>query len=158
MRQGFSKNWTNLLKGLSIRSKRSFLTLRKSDKKSFQGLNTLCAKPIKVKLIFHYCAFLEFPEAQVQIYGSMATGLAIDSSDMDILVQGVFNKPKIHCNQPVYVERYEIIEQMKRLFKQLNNLYGLDSIILIETASVPVIKLVSYSLYFELNGEQCIDQ
>lgn len=26
------------------------------------------------------------------MYGSMATGLAIDSSDMDILVSGVFHK------------------------------------------------------------------
>lgn len=29
-------------------------------------------------------------DIRVEIYGSMATGLAIDSSDMDVLVQGVF--------------------------------------------------------------------
>jgi DNA polymerase sigma len=30
-------------------------------------------------------------DVKVQMYGSMETGLAIDSSDMDILVSGIFN-------------------------------------------------------------------
>lgn len=34
--------------------------------------------------------FIEAQHARVQMYGSMATGLAIDSSDMDLLVSGVF--------------------------------------------------------------------
>lgn len=39
-----------------------------------------------------YLICVEFPEARVQMFGSMASGLAIDSSDMDILVSGVFSK------------------------------------------------------------------
>lgn len=35
---------------------------------------------------------IEFSNLSVQMYGSMATGLAIDSSDMDVLVTGVFNQ------------------------------------------------------------------
>ena len=35
--------------------------------------------------------FSEYVNVKVQMYGSMATGLAIDSSDMDILVSGVFS-------------------------------------------------------------------
>jgi DNA polymerase sigma len=34
--------------------------------------------------------YAEYPEARIQTYGSMATGLAIDSSDMDLLISGVF--------------------------------------------------------------------
>ncbi len=40
----------------------------------------------------------------------MATGLAIDSSDMDVLVSGVFNDKGI-------IDRHHLIEQMKRLHK-----------------------------------------
>jgi len=35
---------------------------------------------------------IDNPEARIQIYGSMATGLAIDSSDMDLLISGVFGE------------------------------------------------------------------
>lgn len=35
--------------------------------------------------------FIDSPFVKVQMYGSMATGLAIDSSDMDLLVSNVFN-------------------------------------------------------------------
>lgn len=35
--------------------------------------------------------YSECPNAKVEMYGSMATGLAIDSSDMDLLVSGIFN-------------------------------------------------------------------
>jgi DNA polymerase sigma len=66
----------------------------------------------------------------------MASGLAIDSSDMDILVTGVF---------PNYedVDRGQIIDQMARLHHQLKNLTCLQTNTFIETATVPVIKLVT---------------
>jgi DNA polymerase sigma len=66
----------------------------------------------------------------------MASGLAIDSSDMDILVTGVF---------PNYedVDRGQIIDQMSRLHHQLKNLTCLQTKTFIETATVPVIKLVT---------------
>ena len=69
------------------------------------------------------------------MYGSMATGLAIDSSDMDVLVSGVFNQDGL-------IDRMNLIEQMKRLHKHLNKLYCLESNSIIETATVPVIKIV----------------
>jgi|LauGreDrversion4_2_1035121.scaffolds.fasta_scaffold52982_1 DNA polymerase sigma len=40
--------------------------------------------------------YLECPNARINMYGSMATGLAIDSSDMDLLISGIFeNNMKI---------------------------------------------------------------
>ena len=40
--------------------------------------------------------YLECPNARIYMYGSMATGLAIDSSDMDLLISGIFeNNMKI---------------------------------------------------------------
>lgn len=55
-------------------------------------------------------AYQEFSDLKVQMYGSMATGLAIDSSDMDVLVTGVFNQDGI-------IDRLHLIEQMKRLHR-----------------------------------------
>lgn len=66
----------------------------------------------------------------------MATGLAIDSSDMDVLVSGAFSS-----EGPV--DRSIIIQQMKKLHKHLNYIYCLESNDLIETASIPVIKIVN---------------
>lgn len=71
------------------------------------------------------------------MYGSMATGLAIDSSDMDILVSGIFEGQG-------HIDRIMLIEQMSRLYKQLNQMSSLESVSIIETATVPVIKLVTY--------------
>jgi DNA polymerase sigma len=64
----------------------------------------------------------------------MATGLAIDSSDMDILVSGTFNHN--------HVERLTLIEQMHKLHKTLNKLFCIESNSIIDTATVPVIKVV----------------
>lgn len=72
------------------------------------------------------------------MYGSMATGLAIDSSDMDVLVSGAFSS-----KGPV--DRSTIIQQMKKLHKHLNYIYCLESNDLIETATIPVIKIVKFS-------------
>ncbi|CDW83969.1 UNKNOWN [Stylonychia lemnae] len=85
-------------------------------------------------LIIQY--ILEYVDVKIQMYGSMATGLAIDSSDMDVLVSGVFNQ------EGGVIDRLNLIEQMKRLHKQLNKLYCLESNSIIETATVPVIKIV----------------
>jgi len=57
------------------------------------------------------------------MYGSMATGLAIDSSDMDLLISGIFNSKEENIHHPYYfpkfVERNEMVEQMRNLFKDL---------------------------------------
>lgn len=96
------------------------------------------------------------------MYGSMATGLAIDSSDMDLLVQGLFSSTSLNSADPsknmlyprfTVVERSILVEQMKRLFRELTNMDSdnngvkmlkecLQDVKIIETASVPVIKLV----------------
>ena len=67
----------------------------------------------------------------------MATGLAIDSSDMDILVYGVFQKDRGSRS------RSYLIDQMRRLHHQINNLSFIESNIMIDSATVPVIKIVS---------------
>jgi len=104
---------------------------------------------------------IECPNAKIQMYGSMATGLAIDSSDMDLLISGIFNSnmkvvdiPGLNFNK--YVDRHMLVEYMRRLFATLSlpkpveesQRKGtlrdfIESSQIIETASVPVIKLVS---------------
>ena len=74
-------------------------------------------------------------EIEFLMYGSMATGLAIDSSDMDVLVSGAFSS-----TGPI--GRSMLVDQMKNLHKQLTSIYCLESNSLIETATVPVIKIV----------------
>jgi predicted nucleotidyltransferase len=55
------------------------------------------------------------------MYGSMATGLAIDSSDMDLLISGIFE----NCMKVIdvagikltrFVDRQMLIENMRRFF------------------------------------------
>lgn len=74
-------------------------------------------------------SYIESSSAKVEVYGSMATGLAIDSSDMDLLVSGVFQMDQTQMNRammgysssPMLVDRVTLIEQMKRLFRELTN-------------------------------------
>ena len=103
---------------------------------------------------------IECPNAKIQMYGSMATGLAIDSSDMDLLISGIFNAnmkvvdiPGLNFNK--YVDRHMLVEYMRRFYSTLSlpkpveesQRKGtlrdfIESSQIIETASVPVIKLV----------------
>ena len=85
---------------------------------------------------------------KVEIYGSMATGLAIDTSDLDILVHDFIdhNSPRFH-----QMTRQEMIEEMQMLHSELNGVSALKSNTLIDTASVPVIKL-------QMNLAKLIDQ
>jgi DNA polymerase sigma len=55
------------------------------------------------------------------MYGSMATGLAIDSSDMDLLISGVFgeNQKIIGFNLASYVDRHVMIDKMQLLYHDL---------------------------------------
>lgn len=63
--------------------------------------------------------YIESPKARIQMYGSMATGLAIDSSDMDLLISGIFDNVKISnpYNLPKFIDRGLLIEQMRRLYQ-----------------------------------------
>ena len=75
---------------------------------------------------------------KVEIYGSMATGLAIDSSDLDILVHDFIdqNSPRFH-----QMSRQELIDEMQMIHEALNEVYGVRTNMLIDSASVPVIKM-----------------
>lgn len=68
----------------------------------------------------------------------MATGLAIDSSDLDILVHDFIDSgsPRFHN-----MSRQELIEEMQLIHSQLGSLFALQSSTLIDSAAVPVIKL-----------------
>lgn len=77
-------------------------------------------------------------QVKVEIYGSMATGLAIDSSDLDILVHDFVDQSSPRFHQ---MSRQELIEEMQVLHLNLNKVNGLKTNNLIESATVPVIKL-----------------
>lgn len=64
----------------------------------------------------------------------MQTGIAIDSSDMDILVSGNFGQT-----------RQDLIDNMQILLDELLKFEAVASHNFIETASVPVIK-IDYNL------------
>jgi len=73
-------------------------------------------------------------ELKVQIYGSMATGLAIENSDMDFVVQGlqIFDREQLlACIELLY---YSIQSQTDFA----------KNCVMITTAKVPIIKLVFY--------------
>jgi DNA polymerase sigma len=67
----------------------------------------------------------------IRTYGSMASGLAIDSSDVDLSVTGIDFKGN----------REHLIMEMKALYEQLEFMKSKSSIKFIETATVPIIKL-----------------
>ena len=83
------------------------------------------------------------------MYGSMETGVAIDSSDMDLLVSGVFKSTD-------NIDRILLVSQMTKLHKNFNSFSkkaGIENNSLIDTATVPVIKLVYYSKLTFLDSE-----
>ena len=69
----------------------------------------------------------------------MATRLAIDTSDMDISVHGVVESQGVIDSQQL---RTLIVQKMERIHRHLDALEWIDSNMLIDKASVPVIKLV----------------
>jgi predicted nucleotidyltransferase len=94
---------------------------------------------IKSKILSVYNSKPDVKEqVKVEVYGSMATGLAIDSSDLDILVHDFVdqNSPRFH-----QMSRQQLIEEMQVLHHELQDVNGLKNITLIDSASVPVIKL-----------------
>jgi predicted nucleotidyltransferase len=75
---------------------------------------------------------------KVEVYGSMATGLAIDSSDLDILVSDFIDQTSPRFKG---LTRQELIGEMQMIHQALNDIFALRTNTLIESASVPVIKL-----------------
>lgn len=60
----------------------------------------------------------------------MITGLALESSDMDVAVTGLYME-----------DRYSVIIELNKLGNALQKWQVIDSYKCIETASIPVIKL-----------------
>jgi DNA polymerase sigma len=73
-------------------------------------------------------------DVKLLIFGSLATGLALDSSDMDLAVTGL----------NIY-DRSNIVESLQKLSTSLKSLRYVYDMKSIETASVPVIKMVKMS-------------
>lgn len=71
----------------------------------------------------------------LQLFGSLVTGLALESSDMDLAVTGLYIE-----------DRYAVVCELNKLADSLKDWEVLESFKSIETASIPVIKMVSITL------------
>ena len=92
-----------------------------------------------------------------EIYGSMATKLAIDTSDMDISIHGVVDSLGVMDAQQL---RILTVQAMERIHERLDPLEWIESNMLIDKASVPVIKLVINMVKLDKlrdEGEQVFD-
>jgi DNA polymerase sigma len=81
---------------------------------------------------------------KLELFGSLITGLALESSDMDLAVTGL-----------QIDDRYVMVEDLQKLSGALHDWKCLESFKSIETASIPVIKMVStvlFSLLFSLES------
>ena len=69
---------------------------------------------------------------KIELFGSLITGLALESSDMDLAVVGL-----------EIGDRYAMIEDLKKLstILQIEFKGSIDTFKAIETASIPVIKM-----------------
>ncbi|OQS03169.1 hypothetical protein THRCLA_04525 [Thraustotheca clavata] len=77
------------------------------------------------------CVRKLWPEATVETYGSYSTGIWLPSSDIDLVILGVGDpsqSPVVH---------------LKRLATQLRGEKWVESILMVDTAKIPLLKLVS---------------
>ncbi|OQR97930.1 hypothetical protein ACHHYP_09454 [Achlya hypogyna] len=77
------------------------------------------------------CVRKLWPEASVDTYGSYSTGIWLPTSDIDIVILGVGDptqSPVVH---------------LKRLAAQLQSEKWVESIVMVDTAKIPLLKLVS---------------
>lgn len=82
----------------------------------------------RIQEIANRCFVGEHP--RLELFGSLVTGLALESSDMDLAVTGL----RID-------DRYQMITDLKNLATSLEEWKVLESLKAIETASIPVIKM-----------------
>ena len=85
--------------------------------------------------------YSEVPKDRIEfkIYGSMVTKLAIDTSDMDISIDGVIDERELaESGNP----RQLTVSAMERIHERLNALDWVEANHLISTATIPIIKLV----------------
>jgi hypothetical protein len=129
---------------------RLFSTINEKDKKFFDYLNkdidlllsNMDNRTQKIKEAFACIherikkvvqkSFEGVPNLKSEVYGSYATNLLVDSSDMDICILG-FEK----------LERTEAIDVLQTLSNNLNLFKWCSNINYIHKAAVPVIKLVN---------------
>ena len=71
------------------------------------------------------------PQVKTTLYGSCATGLALNTSDVDIALHGL-----------AVTDRTQVIEFLKILQEKLENFRWIKAIQPIFTANIPVLKLV----------------
>jgi DNA polymerase sigma len=72
-----------------------------------------------------------------EVYGSMATGLAIDTSDLDISIAGAYTR----TSNPID-DRKNLVAALASLHQNLNAIDCIRTNQFISTASIPVIKLL----------------
>lgn len=76
------------------------------------------------------CKVFHGEHPKLELFGSLVTGLALESSDMDLAVTG------LHID-----DRYQMITDLKNLASGLQDWKVLDTFKSIDTASIPVIKM-----------------
>eukprot|EP01137_Pigoraptor_chileana_P020974 Opistho-2@84066 len=83
-----------------------------------------------------------WPHARVEVYGSCSTGLCLPSSDIDLVVCGLDPPPPIQAAGPAVVAYTHLIPLMGELAAALDAAPWCACVRCIQTARVPVIKLV----------------
>ena len=85
--------------------------------------------------------YSEVPKDRIEfkVYGSMITKLAIDTSDMDISIDGVIDEQELAASGN---PRQLTVNMMERIHERLNALDWVEANHLISTATIPIIKLV----------------
>lgn len=81
-------------------------------------------------------AIYEGKVAKLLLFGSLSTGLALESSDMDLAVTGLYLSDK-----------YAMVTEMQKLANVLQKWDFAENFKYIDTATVPVIKMVRKSKY-----------
>jgi predicted nucleotidyltransferase len=96
-------------------------------------------KPARISLMDKVSDIVRslFPRSFIQLYGSNATGLALPSSDIDIVV----------VNSGVYSSEH-LVASLKFLGNVLSNCSWVSQIIVLDKAAVPVVKLTADGTYF----------
>jgi len=68
----------------------------------------------------------------VKLFGSLITGLALESSDMDLAIQGLY-----------IPDREDMIDKLELMAEEIQKWQCIKKMKAISTASIPVIKVVS---------------
>ena len=120
---------------------RQILKMQKMIEDRLEKMEPIRNKAYENLLELARLTYSEVPKENIEfrIYGSMVTKLAIDTSDMDISIDGVIDAKKLsECDNP----RHMTVSTMERIHERLNALEWVEVNHLISTATIPIIKLV----------------